>query len=117
MLVLKNVRIVSETEISEPQDVIIKAGKYESIGSDITAPTDARVIDGKGKLMMPTMFDTHVHFREPGQTHKEDIASGSEAAINGGITGIVMMPNTSPAIDSAAIVKNLLDKAKAHADR
>jgi len=83
MLVLKNVRIVSETEISAPQDVVVKAGKYEAIGADVTVPEGARVIDGANKLMMPTMFDTHVHFREPGQTHKEDIASGSEAAING----------------------------------
>jgi len=112
MLVLKNVRIVSETEISDSQNVVVKDGKYESIGTDAPVPDGARVIEGEGKLLMPTMFDTHVHFREPGQTHKEDIQSGSEAAINGGVTGIVMMPNTSPAIDSAAMVKNLLDKAK-----
>ena len=112
MLVLKNVRIVSESEISELQDVVVNAGKYEAVGAGLAVPEGARVVDAAGKLMMPTMFDTHVHFREPGQTHKEDIASGSEAAINGGVTGIVMMPNTNPSIDSAAIVKSLLDKAK-----
>jgi dihydroorotase len=52
-----------------------------------------------------------VHFREPGQEHKEDLAHGSEAAINGGVTGVVMMPNTNPAIDSAGVVRTLLDKA------
>ena len=61
---------------------------------------------------MPAMFDAHVHFREPGGEAKEDIASGSEAAINGGITGVVMMPNTTPSIDSGAVVKMVLDKAK-----
>ena len=112
MLLIKNARIVSEDAISEAQDVLIVEGKYQAIGNGVDAPEGAKVIDAAGKLMMPTMFDTHVHFREPGQTHKEDIQSGSEAAINGGVTGIVMMPNTSPAIDSASIVRDLLDKAK-----
>ena len=111
-LVLKNVRVVSESAISAPQDVVVEGGKYTAIGAEVSVPAGARVVEAGGKLMLPTMFDTHVHFREPGQTHKEDMASGSEAAINGGVTGIVMMPNTSPAIDSAAMVKNLLEKAK-----
>ncbi len=112
MLLIKNARIVSEDAISEAQDVLVVEGKYQAIGSGLEVPEGAKVVDAAGKLMMPTMFDTHVHFREPGQTHKEDIQSGSEAAINGGVTGIVMMPNTSPAIDSASIVRDLLDKAK-----
>jgi dihydroorotase len=58
------------------------------------------------------MFDAHVHFREPGFETKETIASGSEAAINGGITGVVMMPNTNPAIDSGTIVGQVLDIAR-----
>ncbi|MEM9235831.1 MAG: dihydroorotase [Verrucomicrobiota bacterium] len=63
-------------------------------------------------MLMPAMFDAHVHFREPGGEAKEDIASGSEAAINGGITGVVMMPNTTPSIDNGAVVKMVLDKAR-----
>jgi dihydroorotase len=62
---------------------------------------------------MPAMFDAHVHFREPGGEAKEDIASGSEAAINGGVTGVVMMPNTTPALDSASTLKMVFDKAAA----
>ena len=88
-------------------------GLVKAVGPGLSVPEGARVIDCAGKVVMPTMFDSHVHFREPGQTHKEDIAAGTEAAINGGITGVVMMPNTSPAIDSAAVVKMVLDKAKA----
>ena len=61
---------------------------------------------------MPGMFDAHVHFREPGFEAKETIASGTEAAINGGITGVVMMPNTCPAIDSATVVAAVLDIAR-----
>jgi dihydroorotase len=70
-----------------------------------------RVVDVTGRIVAPAMFDAHVHFREPGQEHKEDLAHGTEAAINGGVTGVVMMPNTSPAIDSAGVVRTLLDKA------
>lgn len=112
MLLFKNAQICSEEAVSAPQDILIKDGQVSSIGENLEAPEGARVVDASGKLLMPTMFDTHVHFREPGQTHKEDIASGGAAALNGGVTGIVMMPNTSPSIDNPAIVKDLLEKAK-----
>ena len=94
-------------------DVWVVDGLIKAVAARLDVPDGARVIDVAGKVIMPGMFDTHVHFREPGQEHKEDIAAGSEAAINGGVTGVVMMPNTSPAIDSAAMVKTVLDKAKA----
>ena len=94
-------------------DVWIEEGTIKAVGADLAVPEGAKIIDCSGKVVMPAMFDSHVHFREPGQTHKEDIAAGTEAAINGGITGVVMMPNTSPAIDSAAVVKMVLDKAQA----
>ena len=94
-------------------DVWIEDGSIKAVGPGLAVPEGAKVVDCSGKIVMPAMFDTHVHFREPGQTQKEDIAAGTEAAINGGITGVVMMPNTSPAIDSAAVVKMVLDKAKA----
>ncbi|BCX49892.1 dihydroorotase [Haloferula helveola] len=113
-LLLKNVRVVSEDSAERPTvDVLIENGCYKSIGQGLEAPDGARVIDGAGRLLMPAMFDAHVHFREPGGESKEDIASGSEAAINGGVTGVVMMPNTTPSIDSGAVVKMVLDKAAA----
>lgn len=112
-LLLKQVRIVSETETAtNPVDVLIEDGRYAKIAESIEAG-DARVIEGRGRLLMPSMFDAHVHFREPGGEAKEDIASGSEAAINGGVTGVVMMPNTTPALDSGSTVKMVLDKAAA----
>ncbi|MBK1834076.1 dihydroorotase [Roseibacillus ishigakijimensis] len=94
-------------------DVWVENGVIRAVGQGLPTPEGARVIDCEGKILLPALFDAHVHFRDPGQTQKEDIATGTEAAINGGITGVVMMPNTSPAIDSAAVVKMVLDKAKA----
>lgn len=105
--------VASEELPLQRADVWVEEGIIKGVGTSLPIPQGAKVIDCTGKVLLPAMFDAHVHFREPGQTHKEDIAAGSEAAINGGITGIVMMPNTSPAIDSAAVVKMVLDKAKA----
>mgnify|MGYP000978023048 CR=1 FL=1 len=105
-LLIKNARIASEkNDDLLLADVLVKEGVITSIGSDIDAESDTRVIDGSGKILSPAMFDTHIHMREPGQEAKETIKSGTEAAINGGVTGVVLMPNTSPAIDSAAMVR------------
>ncbi|MCH7225293.1 dihydroorotase [Haloferula sp. A504] len=113
-LLIQNVRIVAEDSPDfAVSDVLIENGCYRSIAPGLEAPEGARVIDGRNRLLMPSMFDAHVHFREPGGEAKEDIASGSEAAINGGVTGVVMMPNTTPAIDSGSVVKMVLDKAAA----
>lgn len=113
MLLITHARIASEhsPELTEA-DLFLADGKIQQIGKGLTAPEGARVIDARGRIVMPGMFDAHVHFREPGFEAKENIASGSESAINGGITGVVMMPNTSPAIDSAAVVSQVLETAK-----
>lgn len=92
-------------------DVLVEQGMIAEVGRDLAVAEGTREIDASGKIVAPAMFDAHVHFREPGQEHKEDIAHGTEAAINGGVTGVVMMPNTAPAIDSAAVVRMVLDKA------
>lgn len=111
---VRNARIVSEDSPDlQEADLLVEGGVIRAVGPSLPVPENARVIDARGRLLMPAMFDAHVHFREPGFEAKEDIASGSEAAINGGITGVVMMPNTSPAIDSPAVVKMVLDKAAA----
>ncbi len=113
MLLIQNTRIASENSPDMiAGDIFISGGKIQSIGKNLTAPKDCRVIDAKNRIVMPAMFDAHVHFREPGFEAKETIASGGEAAINGGITGVVMMPNTSPAIDSSSVVANVLDIGK-----
>ena len=114
VLLIRQVRVVSEDSPDlREADVRVENGVIAAIAKNLPVPEGAKVIEGRNRLLMPAMFDAHVHFREPGFEAKEDIASGTEAAINGGITGVVMMPNTSPAIDSATVVKAVLDKAKA----
>jgi dihydroorotase len=114
-LLLRNARIASE---SSPDllsaDVLIVDGIIQKVAKGIAAGENTKVIDCKNQVLCPAFFDAHVHFREPGQEHKENIASGSESAINGGITGIVMMPNTSPALDSGAAVSAVLESGKRH---
>ena len=113
MLLIKNARIASENSPSLAEaDVLVSDGKIQNIGQNLTADADTRVIDARGRIVMPAMFDAHVHFREPGFEGKETIASGSESAINGGITGVVMMPNTKPAIDNAGMVEFVNRRAR-----
>ena len=69
----------------------------------------ARRIDGHGLVACPGLVDIHVHFREPGQTHKETIATGSRAAAAGGFTTVVCMPNTSPPADTAGTIRLIKD--------
>jgi dihydroorotase len=92
-------------------DVLVEKGTIKGVGQSLDSKDGARVIEAKGKVLLPGLFDLHVHVREPGQTSKETIRTGSEAAINGGITGIVAMPNTVPAIDSGGMVRSVLEIA------
>ncbi len=103
--------MASEDGAPVAADVWVQDGVVQAVGAELPVPEGARVIEAAGKIVSPAMFDAHVHFREPGQEHKEEIATGTEAAINGGVTGVVMMPNTTPAIDSATVVKMVLEKA------
>lgn len=79
-----------------------------------SAPAKARVIEADGWLVCPGFRDIHVHLREPGQAHKETIASGSAAAAAGGFTYVACMPNTSPPIDQPDVVRWILDEARRH---
>lgn len=112
-LLVQNARIASEDspELHEA-DVLLEDGRIRRVGRQLAVDGGVRVIDARRRILMPGMFDAHVHFREPGHENKECIASGSEAAINGGVTGVVMMPNTSPAIDCAQIVHQVLESAR-----
>lgn len=77
-------------------------------------PQHARVVDVKNRWVIPGLIDLQVHFREPGQTHKEDLLSGSRAAFAGGITTVVVMPNTTPALDDPALVRGQNAKTARH---
>ena len=98
-------RVVDPSQgIDEVSAVLVVDGEIEAIGSDISAPDDAERMDATGLAVSPGLIDVHVHLREPGGEHKEDIASGSRAAIAGGFTTIWAMPNTDPPIDDPAAV-------------
>ena len=92
-------------------DVLILDGKISAVGKKISAPTGVKVFDAKGKIISPGLIDLHVHLREPGQTAKENIATGTAAAARGGFTSIVCMPNTVPAIDNAGTVALIHERA------
>ena len=95
-------------------DLLILNGKIAAIGDAAAkqAPRDIETFDAKGLVVCPGLIDLHVHFREPGQTAKENIASGTAAAARGGFTSVVCMPNTSPAIDNAGTVALIHERAK-----
>jgi len=90
-------------------DVFAVDGKIVDSLSD-AQKAEASVIDAKGLVVAPGLVDIHVHFRDPGQTHKEDIRSGTEAAAAGGFTSVVCMPNTSPVCDNAGTIRRIVDK-------
>ena len=94
-LLITNCNIVNNHAISE-KDVLIKGKRIQQIGGDLQYQQAKRVIDAEGKFLIPGMIDDQVHFREPGLTHKGDIATESLAAIAGGITSFMDMPNVNP---------------------
>ncbi|MEW8013632.1 MAG: dihydroorotase [Candidatus Sedimenticola endophacoides] len=94
-ILIKGARMINDGQIGEG-DLLVKGGRIERIATDISAPPGARVIEASGRILMPGMIDDQVHFREPGVTHKADIHSESRAAVAGGITSFMDMPNTTP---------------------
>lgn len=105
-LLLRNARLVNEGEVRDA-DVLIVGDRIDTIGSSIAAPEGAAVIDLAGKYLLPGMIDDQVHCREPGMTHKGDLATESAAAVAGGITSFMDMPNVNPQTTTRAA---LLDK-------
>lgn len=109
-LIIKNVRIISPAESrDEVADLFVKNGK---ISEPFVAESRDKTIDGTGLVAMPGLVDLHVHLRDPGQTEKEDIVSGTNAAAAGGVTSLLCMPNTTPTIDNAGVIAYIQEKAK-----
>lgn len=109
----RNAQIASEDSPQlQTADVLVEGGQIIGVAAGITGVENAEIIDCTGRILLPGLFDIHVHAREPGQEDKENIASCAEAAINGGVTGFVMMPNTTPAIDNAGVVRSVLESAR-----
>ncbi|MEO6189433.1 MAG: dihydroorotase [Saprospiraceae bacterium] len=110
-LLLKNLQIVNEGSIVE-SDLLIKNNRIEKIARNIS-DSNAIVIDGQGQYLIPGCIDDQVHFREPGFTHKADIHSESCAAVAGGVTSYMEMPNTFP----NALTAEILEEKYALADK
>ncbi len=109
---VKKGRVVDPSQnMDVVRDILIENGVIKSIGEDIFEH-DAQIVDASGKVVCPSFVDFHVHLRDPGQTYKEDIESGSRCAVAGGYTHMVCMPNTKPPIDSPEIVEYIKDKAE-----
>ena len=109
-ILIRNIRAV-DTALDTVTDVLIRDGVIAKLGNGITESAE-QVIDGTGLVLMPSLFDMHVHFRDPGQTHKEDILTGCAAALAGGVTGVLAMPNTKPPCDSPETIRYIIDKAE-----
>ena len=109
-IMIRNIRFLNPgTGTDEIVDILISKGKITAIDlhakSTIRDIQADRVINGRGYIAAPGLVDVHVHFRDPGFTHKEDIHTGALAAAAGGYTSVVLMANTEPAVDSVSVEK------------
>ncbi len=108
----KNARIIDpESGYDEIGNLLTIGDKIADYGVDVMA-SDAEIIDCNGHVLCPGLIDIQVHFRDPGQTHKEDLHSGSMSAVAGGITTVVCQPNTAPTIDSTFTLDYLRLKSR-----
>ena len=111
-LLLRSVRLIDPSqEVEETCDLLLEDGKVARRGLHLSAE-GAEVIDGTGLVAAPGLVDMHVHLRDPGLTYKEDLYSGCRAAAAGGVTSLLAMPNTKPAMDSPETVRDLLERAQ-----
>jgi dihydroorotase len=104
-ILLRGGRVVDPSQgLDGTHDVLLSDGQVAGLGPDLGASTDTRVIDCSGLVVTPGLIDVHVHMREPGEEHKETIATGARAAAAGGFTAVCAMPNTDPPLDEPAVV-------------
>ena len=111
-LLIKNGRVVDPGQkIDEALDVLVEDGKIARLSKNI--PKNGKeAIDAAGRIVIPGLVDMHVHLREPGREDKETIASGTRAALKGGVTSVLAMANTLPAVDSVQTVRLLREIIK-----
>jgi len=111
-LLIRGGRVVDPASgVDARRDVLLRDGLIVALGEHL-APGDADVLDARNAIVAPGFIDMHAHLREPGQTHKETIATGSAAAVAGGFTAVACMPNTEPALDSPALLAEVLRLAR-----
>ncbi len=111
-ILYRNARIIDpKSNYDQIGDLLTVGEKIADFGPGLQAQ-DAEIVDCKGLVLSPGLIDIQVHFRDPGQTHKEDLATGSMSAVAGGITTVVCQPNTSPTIDNVETLFYIQNKAK-----
>lgn len=109
-LLIKNARVVDSIQDFNG-DIYIENGLIKEVGSNLNIE-DIETIDAGGSVVMPAFIDTHAHFREPGLTYKEDIETGSRAALRGGYTGVCLMANTQPICSSKEVLEKVREREK-----
>ncbi len=102
---ITNAKLVNEGKVVEG-DVLIRGTRIEKIGANLSANSATRVIDAQGNFLLPGAIDDQVHFREPGLTHKGNIYTESRAAVAGGVTSFMEMPNTVPPVFTQALLED-----------
>ncbi len=111
-ILIKNGRVIDPANnIDHIRDILIENSKITKVVKDMPVKAD-EIIDAVGKIVMPGIVDIHVHLREPGREDKETIATGTSAALKGGVTSVLTIPNTQPVIDCVESVKLLQDIVK-----
>ncbi len=116
-IVLKNIDVIHPEQKIDLKgvDILLSDGLISKIGKlTIDESKDAREFDFSGKLLVPGLFDMHVHLREPGREDEETVVTGCNGAASGGFTGVACMPNTEPATDTAEVVKFIKEQASNH---
>jgi len=111
MLIKNGLIINPRTNETKNADIRVTDGIITEIGT-LIAKSDEEVLDINGLIIAPGLVDTHIHFRDPGFTYKEDLHTGSLAAAKGGFTSVICMANTSPTVDSVPVLTDILDRAK-----
>ena len=114
-LLIKNARILDpscQPALDFVGDILVEGDRIAKVGTNLPADEQTGQIDASGLCAAPGFIDIHVHLRDPGLTHKEDILTGCKAAAAGGVTSVCCMPNTKPVTDNEEVLSYILDKAK-----
>lgn len=112
-MLLKNGYLIDPaSNTDELMDIRVENGTIVELGRDLSAKDEEEILDLSGLTVAPGLIDTHIHFRDPGLTYKEDLHTGSLAAAKGGFTSVICMANTKPAVDSVDTLKDILMRAQ-----